>query len=226
MSGKKAKADRRRLREEVAEALAGTAYWHGGPDGLKVGTILLPTTQLHQLSADARIAHPWFDDLDHGHVCATTDKVLAHDFAARWNLAMQAAFLQALSPDGSLPARNPWREVPRTEGGTVYRVQPLGPISRDPDYPEGISFRMPRARIIAVEEPSVPYSLKPSPAALHYQTWDTGERLWDDDGHALANKYMRERGITTADLAPLGYAADADEILRFANQRLAQRAQG
>lgn len=225
MSGSKAKAERARVRKEMLEAMQGPAYWHGGPDGLKVGTELLPTTQLHQLPRDSRSRHVWYDDLDHGYVCATTDKVLAHDYAARWNLAMQARFLQSISPTGSVPARNPWHNVPRTEGGTVYRVQPLGTLSHDPDYPEGVSFRMPRARIIAVEEAGVPFSVKPSPEALRYPTWDTGERLWDDRGFAVANEQMLNHGITSADLGPLGYAPDPDQILRFTNQILAQRSQ-
>lgn len=225
MSGKQAKADRARLRQEMREAAQGTAYWHGGPDGLKVGAVLLPTTQLHQLPPDTRLEHPWFSDIDHSHVCATTDRALARDFAAAWDLEKQAAFLMALTADGSLPGRNPWRDTPRTKGGTLYRVQPLGPLTRDPDYPEGVSYRMPRARVIAVEEAAVPYNPKPSAETLHYQQWDTGERLWDDQGYAIANQRMLDHAVTSADLRPLGYAPDADTILRHAQQLAAQRRQ-
>ena len=225
MSGKKAKADRARLREEMQAAAEGTAYWHGGPDGLKVGTVLLPTTQLHPLPPDSRLDHPWFSDIDHSHVCATTDRTLARDYAAGWDLEKQAALIMALSADGALPGRNPWRDTPRTKGGTLYRVQPLGPLTRDPDYEEGVSFRMPRARVIAVEEAGVPYNPKPSPGALHYTKWDTGERLWDDEGYAIANRLMQSHGVTSAALRPLGYAPDADTILRYAQQIAATRRQ-
>lgn len=65
--------------------------------------------------------------------------MLAHDFAGAWDLESQAAFLVHLSADGALPGRNPWRAAPRTKGGTLYRMQPPGPLTRDPDYLEGTS---------------------------------------------------------------------------------------
>lgn len=223
MSGKAAKAERRRIRQEMEEAAAGPAYWHGGPDGLAVGDVVQPITRLLSLAADTRSAHPWFDDLEHNHVYATFDRSVARGFAARWSAHMLAASVATLTADGVLPKRNPWRSVPRDEGGTLYRVQPLGAVSHDPDYPRGISFRMPQARVIAVEETGIPFSIKPTPDVLAYTKWDTGERLWDDEGHVIPNAQMRARGLTTEDFRPLGYAPDAFDILQRANQVLIER---
>ena len=112
--------------------------------------MLLPTALLHQLPPGTWLDHPWFSDLDHCHVCATKDRVLAHDFAAAWDLESRAAFLVHLSADGALPGRNPWRATPRTKGGTLYRVQPPGPL---PPTPTTSRAPVPWTRSRVVEPP-------------------------------------------------------------------------
>ncbi|GAB4097803.1 hypothetical protein GCM10028787_32780 [Brachybacterium horti] len=223
MSGKKAKADRARLREELAAAAAGPAYWHGGPDGLTVGSTLLPLTELCQLPADSRLPITGTEELDFHHVSFTTDALLARDYAARWDLGLLMHLLMGLDPDGELPPRNPWQNTPRMRGGSLYRVHPLGAVTPDADYPEGTSFLARRARIIAVEEAAVPFATKPAREVLHYQTWRSGERLWDDDGYALPTQEMVSKGVTSAALRNLGYAPDPEVIQGEAEAIFEQR---
>lgn len=213
MSGKRAKKERSQRRDTEGTRV----YWHGGPDGFEVGSIILPVTTLLRLPANTRANHAWFDDLRHDRVYATTDRILARDFAAKWSVHEQRALTRSLTADGQTPPHNPWASVPRDKGGSLYRVALIGAVHHDPDYPEGVSYAAGRARVIAVEETGIPYSTVPSPESLHYQRWDTGERIYGDDGYALASKHFQAFGVTDEDLRPLGYAPDLDRLLQHVN---------
>lgn len=200
MSGKTERAERKRQRLE-------TTYWHGGPDGIATGTTLRPITEMLGISETSRFAGSQFADIDHGYVYGTTDRSLARDYAARWDMKAAAGTVLSLMGSERLPAHNPWKRVNRLQGGTLYRIAAIGDSFPDPDYPE-VGFRFRSARVVAVEEVDIPYSTKPAPETLHYILRDTGERVYDEDGFALVPAKGRELGITDEDLRPLGYAPD------------------
>lgn len=213
MSGKQAKKERSRRRATEGAR----TYWHGGPDGFAVGSTILPVATLLQLPPNTRAKHEWFDDLRHDRVYGTTDRVLARDFAAKWSVHGQRGLTRSLIAGGYAPPPNPWASVPRDKGGSLYRVALIGEVHHDPDYPEGVSYAAGRARVIAVEETGIPYSTVPSPESLHYQRWETGERIYGDDGYALASKEFQAFGVTDEDLRPLGYAPDLARLLQHVN---------
>ena len=203
MSGKAAKAKRRQLAQQQRE-LATQTFWHGGPDGLTVGDVLLPLATLLGIPETVRSDHALYTEGEWGFVSATTDRILARDYAAKWDRDATLEVIPTYTQGQFQPQHNPWTDT-RARGGTLYRVAPIGRVEPDPDYP-GAGFRMRSARILEVAETGIPYRIVPSPEALHYIKWTDGSRLYDDDGLALPSPEMRAMGITAKDLAPLGYA--------------------
>ena len=197
-----AKAARRALREELPADTR--QFWHGGISGRTPGTILLPGDRVPGYS-DLLKAAPQeiVRDIAPSWVYITTDRDLALDYAA-----LTGSFF------GS---------------GELYRVRPLGVLAPDPDYAhvDGVSYRVKRAEVTAVEEKvdgSSPYS--PTGAALRYTMWDDGTPMYDFNGFPLPSASMRELGVTAQDFRSLDRGTEFDAINRFAGQIIGQRHPG
>lgn len=133
-------------------------FWHGGAPRLRVGEILTPGHG----SETARAAYS-LKGADHRHgVYLTSDVEFARAWAATW------AARHGKAGDGS-----------------VYRVQPLGDLCADPDYPQtDLSWFVSAAEILAVEASKVRLTTtEANRRALCYATWTDGTPAYDADGH-------------------------------------------
>lgn len=211
MSGKTAKRARLRARAERgggAEHPEPPVYWHGGMPGLEPGDHLWPLTTLLALPAHARVRDPLYSDVDMSWVAMATDRDLAEGFAERWSYRNFQAYRRQLPG-----APDPWRTAAGLEGGSLYRVEPRGATSPDPDLPE-VSLRARHAVIVAVEVERIPYSPKIRLAGLKHMFWDDGARMYTDDGYAHPSALAEKLGVRPADLRTLGYGPSAQDIDR------------
>ena len=178
-------------------------FWHGGAPGLEVGTILVPGNQVPGYSEIfAETPQEDLKALGQGWVYVTTDRGLARDFAAQ---------------NGTLFG-----------AGCLYRVQPLEGLVPDPDYAHfpGVSYRVRRARVLAIEEQFDGTVSDPAGAALRYAMWEDGTRMYDDNGIPRPNSTHTELGVTAEDFLVLGRGASFSAIDELARRIVGQRNPG
>ncbi len=132
-------------------------FWHGGPPGLLVGTILRPT----HLSSQARAAYALAGAEYVEGIYVTPDKEFARAHAATW------AERHGTAGDGSL-----------------YRVRPQGQLFDDPDYAGfDVSYVTSAAEIIAVDEERVRLTSKQANSrVLQFRRWPDGSPQYDETG--------------------------------------------
>lgn len=150
-------------------------YWHGGVPGLRVGTVLLPAGGDTFASQSARGASNG-GHLTSGKVYFTTDELLARAYAQTLRVAGRGT-------------------------GSLYRVEPLSAVERDPDYSEpspAISFMADRARIVAViEENLTSLSTEQVGEAFgRFQFWPGPEPYCAPDGTVRPGPGLRDEGWT------------------------------
>jgi len=148
-----------------------STFWHGGVPGLRVGDELLPGGG-GLLAAQTARGSSDGAHLNSGLVYFTTDRELAR------------AYAQSLKVLG-------------VGTGSLYRVEPLGAVVRDPDYPDpapAISFGAPRARVTLVEQRSVTGMTETEigRAFARYQYWAPNDPLCDADGTTRPGGYTAE----------------------------------
>lgn len=150
-------------------------YWHGGPNGLEPGDPILPASALAALPA----AHFRKDyPCDPHRVYVTVDRELGLAYAS----------------NNVIPG-----------GGSLYRVDVLGDLAVDPDYPSGVSVSVEQAVILEVVARSVEMSpWRFTRAVGRFSTWDDGTPMYDERGRSIPSRQARELGFSAADLAPLG----------------------
>ena len=166
-------------------------YWHGGPSGLTTGDRLVPRNTLTTLppalaghSQFALALHDHLAEHDPTYVYITTDRELAGQFAG----------VHAAHP----------------AGGTLYQVQPEGPMQPDPDLPD-VGMRCSSALILSGTSATAwqyPHADK------RYTTWeDPSFPMYSPDGHALPSPMGASLGVTAEDLRPLGLWPEHRDIL-------------
>lgn len=137
-------------------------YWHGGAPGLREGGHILPRS-VTGTSSYADIEPDYVAAADRVHI--TIDKAYAAFHASAYIL-----------PGGSDPG-----------GGTLYAVAPEGRLEADPDDRPGLSFTVPRARIVRVAQTWVEMSpLEGHRAQRGHTRYVDGTEVYDPDGWQLA----------------------------------------
>lgn len=189
MSGKQAKARRAKAGRETAAAAArlarqleGATFWHGGAPGLEVGAVLL-TAQAAKAAGREDTAHA----LQHGYADGTTDARRVY-FTTDREMARGYCGLYKVGDAAS---------------GSLYRVEPIGPVEPDPDF-EGrdVSWCAPGARIVEVEEEQVDVDEFGAMERIGpYMAWKNGDPIYSPVGHFLPSPEMGKFGITAPWLA-------------------------
>lgn len=153
-------------RRESRALLERTEFWHGGIGGLQVGDHLLAPVDTNSPLTVAGTIPEARAD----RVYFTTDRELARCFAA---IVFSA-----------------------TGRSAVYRVQPVGTVGVDPDYP-ACGHHSRRARITAVDEVDVQLTdSERLQRTAAYLTWDDGRSMYDAEGHIQISRQMRSLGVT------------------------------
>ncbi|MCS5524819.1 GNAT family N-acetyltransferase [Curtobacterium flaccumfaciens pv. oortii] len=76
--------------------------------------------------------------------------------------------------------------------GTLYRVEPDGPVEVDPDFPHQVSFSATRARVVEVVEEDVFMTPFDALAVIgRHKTWDNGSPMYSAEGEYLPHPQMR-----------------------------------
>lgn len=209
MSGKASKRARQQAKGTVGRSTrhpAPLTYWHGGMPGLKPGDHLLPMTTLLGLPARARLRNEVLADVDMSWVAMSTDRDLAEGFAERWSYQLFQRYRSQLAN-----APDPWHQAAGLKGGSLYRVEPRGATSPDPDIPE-VSLRARRAVIVAVEIERLPYTSQIRLSGLRRMFWDDGAPMYTEDGYAHPSALAVELGVTPSDLRYLGFGPHSEDI--------------
>lgn len=182
MSGKQAKAQRAQAARdaaaraaELASRLDGRQFWHGGAPGLRIGTMLLTAEAARRAGRwdTGHLGQHGYDDgtTDVGQVYFTTDRELARAFCCTLAGGVR---------------------------GTLYRVEPIGPVVPDPDFDgHDVSFSARGAVIVDVDEVDV--TLTPTERAARfglYMAWPSREPMYDATGRFLLSAEQRARGVT------------------------------
>jgi len=167
----KARAAKAARRATLAR-LAGAEFWHGGVGGLAVGDEIIPPND-QSLGAPGHSAL-YMREARADRVYFATDRELARVFASI-----------ALRGRGA---------------GALYRVQPIGNMLTDPDFP-AVGLHSRRALILDVEELTSPLTEEEEVRReAPYLTWDDGRPIYDADGRIQVTWQMEEHGLTQADL--------------------------
>ncbi len=159
-------------RRAARDRLAGAEFWHGGIGGLAVGEEIIPPSD-QGVGAPAHSAL-FMAEARADRVYFATDRELARVFAS-------IAF--------------------RGQGaGAVYRVQPIGNVLTDPDFP-AVGLHSRRALILDVEELTSPLTTEEEVRReAPYLTWDDGRPIYDEDGRIQVTWQMEQYGLTQEDL--------------------------
>lgn len=166
-------------------------YWHGGVPGLRVGTVLLPGGGGLLAAQSARGASHGVH-LASGKVYFTTDELLGR------------AYAQTLRVAGG-------------GRGTLYKVEPVGRVERDPDYSDpspAISFMVDRARIVEVVEENVTSlsTEQVGEAFGRFQFWPGPEPYCAPDGTIRPGPGLRDEGWTYEAFALLPRWTSFDDL--------------
>jgi len=159
-------------RRAQRDRIAGAHFWHGGIGGLTAGEEIIPPTL--QDVYDPMSSALYLAEAQANRVYFTTDRELARVFAS-------AVF--------------------RGRGsGALYRVQPIGDVLTDPDFPT-VGLHSRRAVILQVEELTI--ALTPEEEQRRqapYLTWDDGRPIYDLEGRIQITWQMEAHGLTQAEL--------------------------
>lgn len=159
-------------RKVARDRLAGAEFWHGGIGGLAVGDEILPPTA--QAAGAPGHSALYMDEARADRMYFTTDRELARVFASI-----------ALRGRGA---------------GALYRVQPIGNVDTDPDFP-AVGLHARRALILDVEELTSPLSSEEERRReAPYVTWDDGRPIYDANGRIQITWQMEQYGLTQSDL--------------------------
>lgn len=159
-------------RKVERDRLAGAEFWHGGIGSLAVGDEILPP--IEQTGHDPMRSSILLTEARDDRVYFTTDRELARVFAS--------AVLKG------------------RRSGAIYRVEPIGRMSSDPDFPT-VGLHARRARILDVEDLTVPLSEEESQRRqAPYLLWDDGRPIYDSEGRVQISWQMKTYGLTQADL--------------------------
>ncbi|MBT1611879.1 GNAT family N-acetyltransferase [Curtobacterium poinsettiae] len=169
MSGKQAK----RLRRQQQAV----TYWHGGVPGRQVGDFILsandrandPTVAPEHRSRTTGVAGVTRPD----HVYFSTDRDFARAYAGNYSEADEETGAKLLH-------------------GTLYRVEPEGPVEVDPDFPHQVSYSATRARVVDVVEEDVFMTPYDALAVIgRHKTWVNGSPMYSPEGEYLPHPEMR-----------------------------------
>lgn len=152
-------------------------YWHGGINGLSVGDRITPAADRAVLPAAYAAGDEY--PCDPTRVYLTSDRRLGMGYASQWCV------------DGS---------------GTLYRVEPEGEVTEDPDYAGmAVCWTAPAARIVAVEAREVEMTIWEHVRANgRYVRWDDGTPMYDDKGRLTLSTTAAQHGVTVEQVASLG----------------------
>jgi hypothetical protein len=169
----KAQANKER-RRAARDAARNLVLWHGGVSGLAAGSRLLPPTHTNDANNVADMGVP---DARRDRVYFTTDVELARVFAA------------AVSE--------------RSGHSALYRVEPVGQMDPDPDFPE-VGFQAKQALIAEVVENDVTLTkIEMLQRQRPYLTWQDGRYVYDERGRMLINPTAAEQGFAQHDFDEL-----------------------
>lgn len=157
-------------------------YWHGGFPGIRVGAHLLSPNDA--AAARIPIAYTPREHPALGRV-SRTDRVY---FSTSEEFARAYAFqTEITTTSGQLASR-----------GTLYQVQPIGPVEEDPDYAgHAVSWCSPRAIVVDIVETDVRMRARDATRAIGiYMTWDDGRPMYLEDGRLRLTWQMESFGIT------------------------------
>lgn len=167
-------------------------FWHGGAPGLSIGDVIIPRDELPLSNLDRHLAMINEDPTDTGRVYITTNR----KFAIAWAIRR---------------SNSPFKGA-RT--GSVYRVDPIGQVDPDPDFPAAAgSYVADRAVILDVDRRRV----TGSPAVANkviapFTTWSDGSRTYTADGWMTVPPQFRRFRITERDMRRAGQWASFDSV--------------
>lgn len=169
-------------------------FWHGGAPGIQVGKRVRPAAGLpmpNTYRLPGYIA-------DRTKVYVTTDRKLATHYAASW-----------AGLNGSFQT-----------GGTLYRVEPSGPLEVDPDYDQvpGLSYACRLAVVVEIAENEVFPTVEIELYGRSFNTWWDGSKMYDSKGYLRATPEMLEAGITHKELRQFGPQPDLEEAAQWATR--------
>lgn len=170
-------------------ALARSTYWHGGVPGLKVGTVLLSRAEARRTGVDLNadgLRNGQSEDVTHPErVYFSTEKEFARGFAAMHQIAEHTTGIVY-------------------ERGTLYEVEPIGPVETDTDFRVGgVSWCAPAARVTAVAEVNVQLSaFEANQRTGPYMTWQDGSPIYTPTGRYIPSPEQKAQ-MNAADLALL-----------------------
>jgi hypothetical protein len=158
-------------RRAAREAANNQTFWHGGAAGIPVGDLLRPPTHTKDQSS-VSVWSPQDSRADR--VYFTIDRELARAFAA------------ILTPTFGHSA--------------LYRVQPIGELDVDPDFPT-VGFRAKHALVLELAESDVSLSNSDRLRRLQpYATWADGRPMHDAQGRLQLCREYEAVGLTQRDL--------------------------
>lgn len=167
-------------------------FWHGGAPGLEVGDMIVPRAELPLSNLDRHLAMVSEDPTDTGRVYVTADRAFASAWAIRYS-------------------NNPYLKA-RT--GAVYRVEPLGNIGADPDFPhEAGSFTADRAVIVEVDRRRVTGAPRVANKIVGpFTTWSDGTATYTEDGWMTVPPQFRQFRITESEMRRAGQWPSFDTV--------------
>ncbi|MCU1416140.1 MAG: hypothetical protein JWP32_314 [Schumannella sp.] len=165
----KARANKER-RRTARDAAGSLTLWHGGVAGRDVGDRLLPPTHTNALG---NLADMGLKESRRDRVYFTTDRELARVFAAA---------------------------VTRMIGqSALYRVEPIGEMDVDPDFPT-VGFQAKQALILEVVETNVSLSATEELERQRpYLVWTDDRHIYDENGRIQINAQSLSLGLTQQD---------------------------
>lgn len=160
-------------------------YWHGGAPGRAVGDRLISREQAAAAPLSYVVTLPRIHD---GGVTRKDRVYFANDREFARAYAYQ---LEMTAIGGQIVSR-----------GTLYRVEPQGPIEIDEDYAgKGISWCSASAIVTAVEEVDVRMRERDAVRSIgQHCTWDDGRPMYHPDGRLNLTWQMKQLGFTQEEL--------------------------
>ncbi|GIT82070.1 hypothetical protein LLS1_37390 [Leifsonia sp. LS1] len=165
----KAQANKER-RRTARDAARTLTLWHGGAAGLAVGDRLLPPTHTNAIG---NLADLGMKESRRDRVYFTLDRELARVFAAA---------------------------VMRMTGASaLYRVEPVGEMDLDPDFP-AVGFQAKQARIVEVIETNITLTATEELQRQRpYLVWTDDRHVYTEDGRVQINPTAAGLGFTQRD---------------------------
>lgn len=147
-------------------------FWHGGTPGMQPGSLLLSRMAAEASGTDLT---RYAIQTGYGEGVTSPERVY---FSSDREFARAFAALNV--------THDPVTGVV-VQTGTLYEVEPLGPVEHDPDFANGgVSWCAPTARVLAIEEPDVlldPYAVTETIGP--YMAWSDGSPIYTRAGQIL-----------------------------------------